>query len=46
MRPLVGRFFDLPNEPRPDDYPVVARAYPTFELTPLTVRRNAAWSSL
>ena len=34
MRPLVGRFFDLPNDPRPDDYLVVARAHPTFELLP------------
>jgi deazaflavin-dependent oxidoreductase (nitroreductase family) len=32
MRPLVGRFFNLPNRAGLDDYRVVARAHPTFEL--------------
>ena len=36
MRPLVGRFFDLPNGAGLDDYLVVARAHPTFELRPRT----------
>jgi len=36
MRPLVGRFFNLPNRAVLKDYLIVARAHPTFELRPRT----------
>ena len=36
MRPLVGRFFNLPSGAVLKDYLVVARAHPTFELRPRT----------
>jgi hypothetical protein len=36
MRPLVGRFFHLPNGADLEEYRVIARAHPTFELRPRT----------